>query len=66
MLAYHDGEPFLGIIHLKPGHISPIFVLEMIAAIEASAGDMDPPFVLVAERRDAVVRIRVRCAPAAR
>ncbi|XXT18627.1 DUF5615 family PIN-like protein [Sorangium sp. So ce429] len=65
-LAYHGGEPFLGIIHLKPGHISPTFVLEMIAAIEDSAGDVAPPFVLVAERKDALVRIRVRCAPSAR
>ncbi|WP_437305774.1 hypothetical protein [Sorangium sp. So ce388] len=40
-------------------------MLEMIAAIEASAGDVAPPFVLVAERKDALVRIRVRCAPSA-
>lgn len=66
MLAYQGGEPLVGIIYLKPGHISPIFVLEMITAIEASSTDVDPPFVLVAERKDAMVRIRVRCIPAAR
>lgn len=60
-LAYQTGEPLVGIIYLRPGHISPTFVLEMLEAIEATAADVEPPFVLVAERRDAVVRVRVRC-----
>ncbi|WP_434048984.1 MULTISPECIES: DUF5615 family PIN-like protein [Sorangium] len=33
MLAYRGGEPFRGLIHLKPGHISSIFVLETPAIV---------------------------------
>ncbi|WP_437983559.1 DUF5615 family PIN-like protein [Sorangium sp. So ce117] len=65
-LAYQAGEPLVGIIYLRPGHISPTFVIEMLEAIEASAADVEPPFVLVAERKDALVRVRVRCLRPAR
>jgi predicted nuclease of predicted toxin-antitoxin system len=59
-LAAQMGEPIVGIIYLRPGHISPAFVLQTIAAVESRADDVEPPFILVAERREDIVRIRVR------
>jgi predicted nuclease of predicted toxin-antitoxin system len=54
---------FVGIVYLRPGHRSPDFVLNVLAAIESAIRDAQPPFVLVAERREEVVRVRLRTAP---
>ena len=59
-LAVQMGEPIVGIVYLRPGHISPAFVLQTIAAIESRDDEVDPPFILVAERREDLVRVRVR------
>lgn len=59
-LAVQGGEPILGIICLRPGHISPPVVLETLAAIDSLQHDVEPPFILVAARRGDDVRIRVR------
>ena len=58
-----DGATFLGIVYLRPGHITPSFVLEIVDALRASAVDVETPFVAVAERQQATVRVRVRRAP---
>lgn len=60
LLALYGGEPYVGIIYLRPGHISSNFVMEVIAAIEASAMDVEAPFIVVAERKGDIVRVRVR------
>jgi predicted nuclease of predicted toxin-antitoxin system len=57
------GAPFVGIVYLRPGHISASFVLAVIDAILHSPVDVEPPFILVAERREATVRVRVRTEP---
>jgi predicted nuclease of predicted toxin-antitoxin system len=59
-LAIQAGEPYTGIIFLRPGHISPEFVLGALAALEASSITVTPPFIAVVERKDAQVRVRVR------
>jgi predicted nuclease of predicted toxin-antitoxin system len=59
-LVVHAGEPYIGIVFLRPGHISVSFVEKIIAAIESTTADVEPPFLVVAERRSDVVRIRVR------
>jgi len=59
-LAVQAGEPIVGIVYLRPGHISPQFVLQTIAAIESRPEEVEPPFILVAERREDLVRVRVR------
>ena len=43
--------PFIGIIYVRPGHISAAFVLAVIDALRESAIDVQSPFVVVAERR---------------
>ncbi len=54
---------FVGIVYLRPGHRSSDFVLNVLAAIEGAIREAEPPFVLVAERREEVVRVRLRTAP---
>ena len=57
------GASFVGIIYLRPGHISAACVLAMIDALRESSIDVQPPFIVVAERRQTTIRVRVRTAP---
>jgi predicted nuclease of predicted toxin-antitoxin system len=59
-LVVLDGEPFTGIVYLRPGHFSAAFVLGIIDALEASEIDVQAPFLLVAERHGDQVRLRLR------
>jgi predicted nuclease of predicted toxin-antitoxin system len=61
--AIRTGASFIGIVYLRPGHISAEFVLEIVDALRASAVDVQPPFIAVAERQQSAVRVRVRTAP---
>lgn len=54
------GQPVIGVIYIRPGHISPLHVGRVIEAIEASDREVERRFVLVAELRDARVRLRLR------
>ena len=38
-------------------------VLEIVDVLRASTVDVEPPFIAVAERQQATVRVRVRTAP---
>jgi len=55
-----EGEPFMGIVYLRPGHYSAEFVLTIIDALESADVEVEPPFLVVAERRGLNVRIRLR------
>lgn len=59
-LAIQAGEPYIGILFLRPGHISPEFVLGALAALEGSSIAVTPPFIAVVERKDDQVRVRIR------
>jgi len=61
--AIRAGTPFVGIIYVRPGHISAGFVLAVIDALQTSSVEVEPPFVAVAERQESTVRVRVRTAP---
>jgi predicted nuclease of predicted toxin-antitoxin system len=61
--ALRAGTSFVGIIYLRPGHISAGFVLQIVDALHASTVDVVPPFIAVAERHQTTVRVRVRTAP---
>ena len=54
---------FVGLVYLRPGHVSSAFVLEIVDAVARTTGSVEPPFVLVAERRDGTIRVRIRKAP---
>jgi predicted nuclease of predicted toxin-antitoxin system len=57
------GAAFIGIVYLRPGHISAAFVLDVIDALRKSTVDVEAPFIAVAERQQSTVRVRVRTAP---
>jgi predicted nuclease of predicted toxin-antitoxin system len=59
-LAVHAGEPIVGLLFLRPGHIDPAFTIETIQAILDRDLDVTPPFVLVARRSGMDVKIRYR------
>jgi predicted nuclease of predicted toxin-antitoxin system len=61
-LAIREGEPYTGIIYVRPGHIAPQFVLEILEAVRSLPVESTPPFVIVAERREQNIRVRVRSA----
>jgi predicted nuclease of predicted toxin-antitoxin system len=61
--AVAAGAAFVGIVYLRPGHISTMFVLEVVDAVRRSSVDVVAPFVLVAERRESTIRVRVRTSP---
>ena len=54
---------FVGIIYLRPGHVSADFVLGAIDALRSSTVEVQPPFIVVAERHGTTVRVRARTAP---
>jgi predicted nuclease of predicted toxin-antitoxin system len=59
-LAVQQGVPVFGIVYLRPGHISPEFVLEMIDVLGRMDAEAEPPFIAVVVRRDGGVRVRMR------
>lgn len=61
--AITAGAAFVGIIYLRPGHISSGFVLGVMDALRASTVEVEPPFIAVAERQQTTVRVRARTAP---
>lgn len=59
-LAVRVGEPLIGIVYLRPGHIDAREVVRQIDALRALDIHAHPPFVLVAERRGDAVKVRRR------
>jgi predicted nuclease of predicted toxin-antitoxin system len=59
-LAIRGSAPFIGIVYLRPGHIKPGYVLQELKAIEQKIRAVKPPFLIVAERKNDAVRIRLR------
>lgn len=59
-LAIADGEPFVGIIYLRPGHITPEFTIDSLETVMMSHPIVNPPFIIVARRQYDRVHIRVR------
>jgi predicted nuclease of predicted toxin-antitoxin system len=61
--AIRAGAAFVGIVYLRPGHISAEFVLAIIDALRDSSVEVQAPFIVVAERQQFAVRVRARRAP---
>jgi len=59
-LAVLRGVPVVGIVYLRPGHIDPVFTIETLQVIIAENQTLTPPFILVAQRTDGDVRLRLR------
>ena len=63
-LAIADGEPYVGLIFLRPGHIAPEFSIDSLKTVLTAHPVVRPPFIIVARRRADRVDIRVREQPA--
>jgi predicted nuclease of predicted toxin-antitoxin system len=59
-LAVAAGEPILGIVYLRPGHIRAEYTVDTLRTLFGRQLKLHPPFVVVAHRVDHTVRIRVR------
>ncbi len=59
-LAVHQGEPIVGLVYLRPGHIDAQFTIGTIEALLTADPDVTSPFLLIAKRSDRGVTIRVR------
>ena len=59
-LAVFAGEPIVGIVYLRPGHIESRFTIETIDVVLKQQPDLASPFILVVERRNSHVSMRVR------
>ncbi len=59
-LAVAAGQPILGIIYLRPGHIQAEFTVGTLKAMIEADPDLTAPFILVAARTHDRVRIRIR------
>lgn len=59
-LAMLQGEPVIGIVFLRPGHVDPQFTIATLQDVLTAAPDVTPPFVIVARRSGSSVAIRVR------
>ena len=53
-------QPYIGVVYLRPGHILAKFTIETLQTIQARAIEVNPPFILVAERSENTIRMRVR------
>lgn len=59
-LAVAAGEPIVGILYLRPGHIRSLFTIESLRALLGQEHEVKSPFLIVVDRRGSAVRIRVR------
>jgi predicted nuclease of predicted toxin-antitoxin system len=59
-LAVAAGEPVTGIVFLRPGHLDVAFSHATIDFLYRNTGEIEPPFLLVAERSGTQVKMRLR------
>lgn len=59
-LAIQAGEPIVGILYLRPGHIDASFTIKTIKVVLDQQIDLTPPFLLVARRTGPNVTVRYR------
>jgi predicted nuclease of predicted toxin-antitoxin system len=63
MLAVRRGEPFVGIVHIRPGNLPRGQAREMLDNLTIPDAETQQPFIMVAERRAGILRVRVRHEP---
>ncbi len=60
MLAIQAGAKYVGIVHLRPGHISPQVTIESVRQLIKLDFEVTPPFIVTAKRSDESVTVRIR------
>ena len=59
-LIHTTNIPFVGIVYLRPGHLSATFHIRTFEAILREVIVIEPPFILVAENNGAKIKLRIR------
>lgn len=59
-LAVQGGQPFVGILYLRPGHVRPEPTIDTVQQVLQANPDLTPPFLIVAKRTGSTVTIRIR------
>ena len=59
-IAIASNEPVSGIIYIRPGHIKPDFTIDILKEIIKKITDIKLPFIIVAERIQNQIKIRIR------
>ncbi len=59
-LAMLQGEPFIGIVYLRPGHIRGEFVIQITETLRSQAVEVKVPFIVVAAFNRGTLQTRVR------
>ena len=59
-LAMGQGEKFIGVVYLRPGHIDSQFTIETLQSLFDAKPEVKAPFIVVAKRSGPDVSIRVR------
>ena len=60
MLAIQAGADYLGIVHLRPGHISPLMTIDSFRQLFALDINVTPPFIVTVKRTGGSVTVRIR------
>lgn len=56
--AFRAGTSFIGIVYLRPCHISAAFVLDIVDALRESSVDVQSPFIAIGIAPSRLVRVR--------
>jgi predicted nuclease of predicted toxin-antitoxin system len=62
-LAVFTTEPVIGIVYLRPGHLRPQFTVASVLTLLKLNLDVQPPVLLVADRRGNRLKVRRRDLP---
>jgi predicted nuclease of predicted toxin-antitoxin system len=60
MLAIRAGAAYVGIVHLRPGHISPQVTIDSLRQLLALEIDVISPFIVTVKRSGGSITVRVR------
>ena len=59
-LAIAAGEPYAGLLYLRPGHFKSEFTIDTVRTLLTKNLEVTPPFIVVAVRSGSGIRIRIR------
>lgn len=59
-IIFTKGEPFVGVLYLRPGHFDASPHIQSLEALLANELDMQTPFIVIAENTGSAIKIRLR------
>jgi len=59
-IAVAGGEPFTGIIYIRPGHIKGDYAIKTIKTVLQQDNEVSTGMIIVAQRQNETVKIRIR------